>query len=123
MEKIRQDLANLTVVFLKNKVSSGSRQSSHAKDEKMIVNIISGNVSWSNSGAGARSKPTSQKLQRLDVLKKSDRLYVTTTVQDEEVEFLINTGANIKIFSEDFVHQLKPAQIPCIKLKKLTKTL
>lgn len=48
---------------------------------------------------------------------------MTTTVQDEEVEFLINTGANIKIFSEDFVHQLKPAQIPCIKLKKLTKTL
>lgn len=59
MEKIRQDLANLTVVFLKNKVYSGSRQSSHAKDEKMIVNIISGNVSWSNSKAGARSKPTS----------------------------------------------------------------
>lgn len=68
-------------------------------------------------------KTNKSKALEIGCLEKSDRLYVTTTVQDEEVEFLINTGANIKIFSEDFVHQLKPAQIPCIKLKKLTKTL
>lgn len=47
--------------------------------------------------------------------EESDGLYVTTTVQDEEVEFLIDTGANITILSEDFVHLLKPEQILCIK--------
>lgn len=62
MKKIRQDLATLTVEFRKNKVSSGSRQSSHAKDERNDSEHNSGNASWSNSGAGARSKPTSPEL-------------------------------------------------------------
>lgn len=39
MKKIRQGLANLTVEFRKSKVSSGSMHSSHAKDEKKIINI------------------------------------------------------------------------------------
>lgn len=39
MKKIRQGLVNLTVEFRKSKVSSGSMQSSHAKDEKKIINI------------------------------------------------------------------------------------
>lgn len=59
---VRQDLANLTVDFHKNKVSSGSRQSSHAKNERNESEHNSGNASWSNLWAGARSKPTSPKL-------------------------------------------------------------
>lgn len=47
--------------------------------------------------------------------EENDGLYVTTTVQDKKVEVLIDTGANITILSEDFVHRLKPEQKPCIK--------
>lgn len=47
--------------------------------------------------------------------EESDGLYLNTTVQDEEVEFLIDTGAKITILSEDFVHRLTPEEIPCIK--------
>lgn len=41
-------MANLTMEFRKNKTSSGSRQSSHAKDERNDSEHNLGDASWSN---------------------------------------------------------------------------